>query len=249
MGQTRSLIPNSFTMTNMVFGFFAIIFASKGDPKSLAIAGVLIFAASFFDFFDGAAARALGVASPMGVQLDSLADQIAYGIAPGFIAYQAFLRQLPEIAMGLNWGMILAAIFPICATYRLAKFNIEGGDQEGFSGLPSPPAGIFISSIPALSYTTTPFIKSFQFQMPVQLFIPIFAGVALLMVSSIDYAKSFSNLVKKGKATVMITLVVIILLLFYFNMWGVFIISGLYIVAGIVLYLVRKITGRAGFAK
>ncbi len=244
MSQTRSLIPNSFTMTNMVFGFISIIFASRGDPKSLAIAGVLVFIASFFDFFDGASARALGVSSPIGTQLDSLADEIAYGIAPGFIAYQAILRYLPEIAMGINWGMIIAPIFPVCATYRLAKFNIEGCEQEGFTGLPSPPAGIFISSIPALPFSRIPMIGAFDFQIPVHLFIPLYAGVALLMVSPVDYTKMFANIVKKGKTAIMITMVVILLLLFYLNMWAVFIVAALYIVVGIVFYCFRKATGR-----
>ena len=244
MSQKKAIIPNSFTMTNMIFGFFAIIFASKGDPKSLAIAGVLIFAASFFDFFDGAAARALGVSSPMGTQLDSLADVVAYGIAPGFIAYQAFLQHLPGIAMGLNWGMIIAPVYPVCALYRLAKFNIEGGDQEGFSGLPSPPAGIFISCIPALIYTGIPFFDSVPVNVAVHLFIPVYAAVALLMVSSIDYTKFFGNIFKKGKTAIMITFVVIVLMLFYLKMWGVFLVSGLYIITGVVIYIFRRIKNK-----
>jgi len=228
-------------MSNMVLGFLAIIFASTGDPRSIATAGIMIFAASFFDFFDGAAARALGVASPIGVQLDSLADEIAYGIAPGFIAYQAYLSKLPEIGMGINWGMVIAPIFPICATYRLAKFNIEGSEEEGFTGLPSPAAGILIGSIPALAYSNIPFIGRVDVQIPIQLFVPLYAIVALLMVSEVDYTKIFADIMKKGKAAIMITLVLIILFLYYFNMWSVFGITFLYIVVGIAAYVIKKI--------
>ncbi len=245
MAQKRSLIPNTFTMSNMVFGFIAIIFASKGDPRSIAVAGILVFVASFFDFFDGATARALGVSSPIGVQLDSLADEIAYGIAPGFIAYQAFLSKLPEIGLGLNWGMVIAPIFPICTTYRLAKFNIEGTERTGFAGLPSPAAGIFISCIPALPFSTIPFIGKVNFVPMIGLFVPVYAVVALLMVSDIDYSKIFADIIKKGKTAIMITLVSILLLLFYFNMWSVFVLTGLYIFAGLVCYIFRFIRKKA----
>ena len=242
MRPQRSLIPNTFTMSNMVFGFMAIIFASKGDPVSIGVAGVLIFVASFFDFADGAAARALGVSSPIGVQLDSLADGVAYGIAPGFIAYQAYFQKLPEIGMGLNWGMLIATILPICAIYRLAKFNIVGVDRVGFKGLPSPIAGIFIASFPVLPLSKTVFFGKIDFSLPIEVFVLIYACVALLMISDIDYNKLFSDIIKKGKKAVIITIVTCILLLFYLQMWAVFICSGLYIIFGIVREIYRIIT-------
>jgi len=239
MEQKRAIIPNSFTMMNMILGFIAIIYASRGTPKDLAIGGALIFVASFFDFIDGAAARALGVESAIGVQLDSLADAIAYGIAPGYISYQVFLSRLPEIAFGINWGMIIALIFPICATYRLARFNIGSPAPSGFKGLPSPAAGIFISSIPVLSFSKIPFLGKVDVNIPIDIFIPIFALTALLMISGIDYSKIFVQIIKKGKKAAIITSIILILLLFYFNMWTVFVLSGCYIIAGIVLYSAR----------
>jgi CDP-diacylglycerol--serine O-phosphatidyltransferase len=240
MTQKRAIIPNSFTMTNMVLGFIAVIVASRGTPESIALAGVLVFVASFFDFIDGATARALGVDSPVGIQLDSLADSIAYGIAPGFIAYQAYLSRLPEIAYGINWGMIIAPIFPICATYRLARFNVEEPDTDGFHGLPSPAAGIFIASIPALPFSTIPFLGRVWFYFPIELFVPLFAIVALLMVSDIDYSKVLAQVVKRGKAAIVIGSVITILLLFYFNMWSVFILTGMFILFGVLIYFFRS---------
>jgi len=183
----RAIIPNTFTMSNMVFGFIAIIFASKGTPESIGIAGVLIFLASFFDFFDGATARALGVSSPIGVQLDSLADGIAYGIAPGFIAYQAFLRYLPEIGMGLNWGMLIAPLFPICATYRLAKFNNDERQQEEFYGLPTPANAFFIAFLPFAAHKL-PFLDNFWVLLALTLIFSI------LLISEIPmFSLKFSN--------------------------------------------------------
>lgn len=244
MSQKRAIIPNSFTMTNMVLGFIAVIIASRGSHADLAIAGSLVFVASFFDFIDGATARALGVESPVGLQLDSLADAVAYGIAPGFIAYQAYLSRLPEIALGINWGMVLAPIFPICATYRLARFNVDDSGDENFKGLPSPAAGIFICSIPALYSSKIFFIGEINFSMPMELFVPLFAVVALLMVSTIDYSKVFSSMIRKGKAVIIMGSIITILGLFYFNMWIVFVLTGIYILAGIFIYIFRLITVR-----
>ncbi|MCL1911524.1 MAG: CDP-alcohol phosphatidyltransferase family protein [Leptospirales bacterium] len=245
MEQKRAIIPNSFTMMNMVLGFIAIIYASRGTPKDLAIGGALVFVASFFDFIDGAAARALGVDSAIGLQLDSLADLVAYGIAPGYISYQAFLSGLPEIVFGINWGMLIAPIFPICATYRLARFNIGEPDPSGFKGLPSPAAGIFISSIPGLAFSRLPFLGKVDINIPVDIFVPIFALSALLMISGIDYSKIFAKIVKKGKKAIIITSIILILLLFYFNMWAVFVLTGGYIIAGILLYGTRLLKKQA----
>ena len=94
--QKRSIVPNMITMSNMTMGFFAIILASRGDKSSLALAGIMVFVGTLFDAIDGAVARAMHVESPVGVQLDSLADGIAYGIAPAVIAYQGYLSQLPQ---------------------------------------------------------------------------------------------------------------------------------------------------------
>src|SRR5208337_2812472 len=118
----RSIVPNIITMSNMTMGFFAIILASRGDVKSLALAGILVCIGSLFDAVDGAVARAMRVESSVGVQLDSLADGIAYGIAPAVIAYQAYLSRLPQNGLYIDSGMLIALIYPICAIYRLARF-------------------------------------------------------------------------------------------------------------------------------
>ncbi len=236
----RSIVPNIITMTNMTMGFFAIIYASRGDARSLAIAGILVFIGSLCDASDGAVARAMHVESPVGIQLDSLADGIAYGIAPAVIAYQAFLSRLPESMFGLDSGMLLALIYPICAIYRLARFNISvDDDHDGFTGLPSPAAGIIISSIPALPLSVLPFIGKVNFHFPLEVFIPLYIIVSLLMVSHIDYSKLFSDLYRKGKVVAVTTVVVVILLLVFFRMWSVFVASSLYLIAGLIIYAVR----------
>jgi len=236
MGKKRSLIPNIFTMGNMIMGFFAIIFASRGGTESLAVAGVLIFIAGIFDASDGAVARALDVESEIGGQLDSLSDGVSYGIAPAVIAYRYCLYKLPEIGMGLDVGMLVAMIFPICAIYRLARFNISD-EHAGFNGLPSPPAGVIISSIPSLAVISLPLTGISNFIFPIELFVPFYIFIALMMVSNVSYGKTYYTLIKMGKTVTIITTLLVVFLLFYLKMWAVFLSASLYILAGLIRYL------------
>jgi CDP-diacylglycerol--serine O-phosphatidyltransferase len=238
MAKKRSIIPNFITMANMVMGFMAILFASRADVASLAVAGILVLVGSFFDLLDGAIARALNVESPIGVELDSLADAVTYGIAPGIIAYYAYLQALPELCCAVDFGMVLALLFPVCAIYRLARFNVAE-KTSGFSGLPSPAAGIMVSSIPCLAAAELPFIETAAFTMPVEYFIPIYVIAAILMVSRVDYNKLFSDIARKGKVPILVTASIMLALLYCFEMWAVFIVTSVYILWGIVRYIVK----------
>ncbi|MBN1531923.1 MAG: CDP-diacylglycerol--serine O-phosphatidyltransferase [Spirochaetes bacterium] len=237
----RSIVPNMITMSNMTMGFFAILFASKGDAVSITVAGVLVFFGAICDALDGAVARAMNVASPVGVELDSLADGIAYGIAPAVIAYQAFLIRLPQLGHGFDVGMIIAPIYPICAIYRLARFNISSEEKYGFTGLPSPAAGIVIACIPGLSYATFPFFGSIDFTIPLEVFIVIYIFIGLLMVSKVDYNKIFADIYKKSPVILVITVLALGVLLFFFRMWAIFTVTALYIIAGLVNYMVKSV--------
>jgi CDP-diacylglycerol---serine O-phosphatidyltransferase len=238
MTKKRSIIPNFITISNMIMGFLAIIYANRGDMEGLSIAGVLVFAGSFFDLADGALARALDVESPIGVELDSLADAVTYGIAPGIIAYYFYLNTLPEIFHGFNLGMLLALLFPICAVYRLARFNVAD-KSSGFSGLPSPAAGIMIASVPALATAHIPFLGDASFTMPIEYYIILYIVTALLMVSRIDYNKLFSDIAKKGKGPLIVVAILMVILFCIFWMWAVFLATALYIASGLVKYIVQ----------
>ena len=240
MSKKRSIIPNFLTMSNMIMGFVAIVFASRGDTDSLAVAGILVFVGSFFDLTDGAIARALNVAGPIGIELDSLADAVTYGIAPGIIAYNTYLKELPYIGYGIDVGLIIALIFPVCAVYRLAKFNIAE-KSAGFTGLPSPAAGILISVIPGLSINQLEFLGDFTYSMPLELFVPVYIIVGLLMVSAFDYNKLFSDLARKGKVIIIVAVIIIAVLLLAFKMWAVFVVTCLYTLIGIIRYGIKLI--------
>ena len=123
-------IPNLITLCNLLCGVFSCIFAYE---ETLHIAALFICLGIFFDFFDGMAARLLGVVSPMGKELDSLADVVTSGVAPGLILY-VLLTQLTE----LTWLKYLALLTPLFAAYRLAKFNIDDRQSHSFLGLPVP---------------------------------------------------------------------------------------------------------------
>ena len=129
-------IPNLITLGNLFCGVVATYYAATGDLQGAAC---FICLGIFLDFFDGMAARLLGVASPLGKELDSLADVVTSGVAPGLILF-AILRE--GTSDWPAWGKILAAIVallvPLFAAYRLAKFNLDTRQSHSFLGLPVP---------------------------------------------------------------------------------------------------------------
>jgi CDP-diacylglycerol--serine O-phosphatidyltransferase len=230
-------------MGNMLMGFISILFSAKyvspwGNHDYLVVAGILIFIGALFDASDGAVARALNVESEIGMQLDSLADAITYGIAPGVLAYQAFLHELPELFCGISSGVIAAAIFPVCAVYRLARFNTEDGGQ-GFKGLPSPPAGIIAAIVPAMYSVNVLFIGEVNCEVNVYQYLVFYVIIALLMVSAIDYSKLFSDIWRMGVAARVITVVVIVLLLIFAKGISIFFVTATYILWGIFKYIFK----------
>lgn len=139
-------IPNSITCCNLVSGCIATVYAFGGNYK---MALTFIVAGAVFDFFDGMSARLLGVSSPIGRELDSLADNITFGMAPSTmiftllstIGYPAFLEPLRPV---LPYSAFLMAAF---SALRLAKFNLDERQTMGFIGLPTPANALFWASL------------------------------------------------------------------------------------------------------
>lgn len=129
-------IPNTITLLNQFSGIIATIFAYKGD-FDFALLFVLIGAG--FDFMDGAVARLLKVASPMGKELDSLADMITFGLVPGVVAYR-LLAPLADVCYYLPFAGFIITLF---SALRLAKFNIDSRQTTSFIGLATPANAIF----------------------------------------------------------------------------------------------------------
>lgn len=138
MNAIKRNIPNAITSLNLLFGCIAIICALH---NRLADASWMIASAAIADFFDGMAARLLKVSSPIGKELDSLADVVSFGVAPGMIIYQ-LINTSPYSWIGL--------LVPVFAAVRLARFNIDTRQTFYFIGLPTPANALFIASFPLI---------------------------------------------------------------------------------------------------
>lgn len=139
------ILPNAFTLGNLFFGFWAIISALRGDYGTSAW---LIFFAAVADALDGRIARFSRTGSPFGTELDSLVDVVSFGVAPAILVYSLFLQ-------AGDWSWTLAFIYAAAVAVRLARFNIEQGGHAHFNfhGLPSPAAGVALSSFYTFSQT------------------------------------------------------------------------------------------------
>jgi CDP-diacylglycerol--serine O-phosphatidyltransferase len=145
-------LPNLLTSLNLASGFAAIIFASAGNTVT---ASWLILAAMIFDFFDGFSARMLKAYSAIGKELDSLADIVSFGVAPGVVMFglirNSILQGIPsEVSDGSLSSILViaaAAIMPVCAALRLAIFNIDETQAKSFKGLPTPANALAVISI------------------------------------------------------------------------------------------------------
>ena len=138
-------IPNTLTCCNLISGCVATVFALGGQ---ISIAFLFIIIGAVFDFFDGMSARMLGVSSPIGKELDSLAADVTFGVAPatmvfyvlGVLDYPAFLEPLRPV---LPFFAYIMAAF---SALRLAKFNLDERQAMGFIGLPTPANALFWGS-------------------------------------------------------------------------------------------------------
>ncbi len=134
-------LPDLLTTANLVCGALSVLLTSQGQ---LTIACWLLFLAAVFDVFDGMAARAMGGGSPLGAQLDSMADMVSFGVAPAFAVCTVSLSIHPE---GLWWAVAAAVWICIASAWRLAKFNVDTRQSTGFLGLPTPANGLFWASV------------------------------------------------------------------------------------------------------
>lgn len=125
-------IPNTITCLNLLSGCLAVIFAFAGNYPAVVLC---IAASALFDFCDGLAARLLHAYSPMGKELDSLADLVSFGLAPAVMSYNILLDILPAT---YSWVAYATMIIPVFAALRLAKFNIDDTQATTFKGLPVP---------------------------------------------------------------------------------------------------------------
>lgn len=236
MNAIRRNIPNLITLSNLVCGILSIIMAFNGK---LIYSGLFIFGGSFLDFFDGFLARLLNVNSEIGKQLDSLADMITFGLAPGIIMYHLILsyplNHLSNFEVFFEISYI-AFLLPIFSSIRLAKFNIDIRQTSSFIGLPTPAVAIFIASLPII-------INQYNTEFSLELLLAITVILSILLVAELplfsikiksqEQLKSTKNIIR------LLFLIKSIILLFIFHIAAIPFIVILYIFLSILNNLLK----------
>ncbi|GAB4365623.1 MAG: CDP-diacylglycerol--serine O-phosphatidyltransferase [Calditrichia bacterium] len=170
----KDWVPSAFTMANIFCGYFSVILSAN---EKFIQAAWLIVAAAVLDALDGKIARFTKVASPFGVEYDSLADVVSFGLAPSFLAYKAAFSSWGTIGLFISFGPL------VFGSVRLARFNVrlQGFDKEYFEGLPTPAAAITLATFLIFNYH---FWEHLRWE---KVFLFLIILVSVLMVSTIRY--------------------------------------------------------------
>lgn len=228
--KAKYILPNMFTLASVFTGFYSMLITLSADSAAeLTTAAWLICISMIFDGLDGRVARATKTQSAFGVQLDSLADGIAFGVAPAALIYQWGLQQLGGI------GTFIAFAFIACGIMRLARFNVTASNSDGpalfFTGLPIPlAAGTLVSVVLAHTSLTGKMMTGAPWS--VALLTLLLAG---LMVSNFRY-RTFKKVKLRGPAgfALAATLIAVVIISIQFKPGLAFVgVASMYIVLGI----------------
>lgn len=228
-------VPNMLTLANLLAGAAAVVATLQYHAYETAF--WLIIAAAVCDFFDGFAARLLRQVSPLGVQLDSLADDISFGLAPSIVMFDIYahstsLFNFPaEVMESLKYGVLIIAAF---SALRLAKFNIDTTQTSEFTGLPTPANALMLMSLGVL-------VEQGIVALPQEVVLLVSLVSALLLISPIRmFALKFKGFGVRGNELrygfILASLLIIILVPIY----SVFAIIVLYIVVSTLRWLVMR---------
>jgi CDP-diacylglycerol--serine O-phosphatidyltransferase len=229
MKVSRSIVPSFFTVGNMFCGYYAIIAALN---ERITLAAWMIFAGAFLDAMDGKVARFTKSSSRFGIEYDSFADIITFGLAPSILVYLVFMQESKFV------GILLSFLPLLFGGIRLARFNIQqkGFDKNYFSGLPIPIAALTISSFVIFSE----FIFRNPAKFPKVTIILVFV-VSILMVSTVRY-EVMPNLNFRGSLKEKIKVILVIIgavLLVIFPQIVLFPFMILYILSGLTVWILR----------
>lgn len=270
------LIPSLFTTANILMGFFAITSALRafqmiglGTPEALARAAQLfdgaalfIGAAFVFDALDGRIARMTKTTTEIGVQFDSIADVVTFGIAPAILAYAwgygSAFREGTDLH---NLGWFLSFMFLMCGGFRLARFNVQATrprvlaegtpkvDKKSFVGLPIPAAAALIAAI--IHFAPKPVVQygPDRSKLYGALLMGLVAALGALMVSTLRYSSFKSVGTHRRSMRMMILLVGTVgMLIWFYSRYALLAIVSAYVLHGIVLRiggLFRRRTDKA----
>jgi len=225
------ILPNLFTSASLFSGFFAIIAAIQGRYETAAIA---ILISCVFDGLDGKIARLTHSTSLFGTEYDSLSDLVAFGVAPGILAFQWALEPFGRL------GWLACFMYVICGALRLARFNVQKDrvSPNFFKGLPIPAAACFIASL--VLFTTA--VGGLPQLKHIVIIILVYI-LSFLMVSSIRYPSFKEFELKKQKPfNVLVATILVLVVVAYKPKIMLFFIIVTYLLSGpaITLYRLRK---------
>lgn len=234
MSNYRGIFPGTFTMGNVVCGFLSILSAFEGN---ITTACWFIVLAGFLDALDGKVARISGGASQFGVELDSLADFLSFGIAPAVLVHAIKLSSLGK------WGWIISIVYIMASAYRLARFNLLADTEEkkGFLGLPVPVAALTMAAFVIFSYYLWDGLEYSE------ILISMIILFAFLMVSQVNYdalPEHFNTVADRLK---LVAVVIGALLIIFQPRLLLFPVLAIYILYGMIREMYRL--GYAGVGK
>ncbi len=226
------LVPNLITTLSLFSGFYSIILSTNGEFYKASLA---IFVSAFLDGMDGRAARLLNAQSPFGEQYDSLADCIAFGLAPAILLYSFALNHLGRL------GLVCAFVYAACAALRLARFNVQVAvvSKKYFIGLASPLAALLVACTVLVTLKYAELSNGLS-----QLLTWFFAGwivlCGFLMVSNVKYY-SFKEFDKQKVPFVVLLVAVLLFGIVLYDMpVGLLAIGVTYALSGIVTTMLVK---------
>lgn len=233
----KTSIPNAVTCCNLLSGALACIAAFHGQAtvagglSGFEAAWLLITAAAAFDFFDGFAARLLHAYSPLGKELDSLADLVSFGLAPGLLMYNLLTTYAaPE------WTHFLPLMIPVCGALRLARFNIDTRQATTFIGLPIPANALFWIGCSAWVLGSDSLEGS-----RLWLVVALVAAVSLSMVCNLRmFSLKFENMKLQGNMMRFLLIASTAALLIIFGVQG----AALAIVLYFILSIIDNVAGK-----
>ncbi len=223
LGRSVFILPSIFTVGNIFCGYYAIISTMHGKYDQAAQA---IGIAIILDMLDGRIARLTNSATGFGLQLDSLADVISFGVAPSILA---LVWGLSTVDQRLGW--IAAFTFTICGAMRLARFNVQAGHLKHFVGLPIPAGGGVIAAI--VHFFEDPVCNPIGAACMVG---TVFA-LAFLMVSTLRYSSLKQLTLGRKSHFTILFLALIVASIYYFSRWSLLIIAVCYGLSGILAKL------------
>jgi CDP-diacylglycerol---serine O-phosphatidyltransferase len=224
------ILPSIFTVGNIFAGFFAVIATLNGHYGKAAVA---IGIAVVLDGLDGRIARLVGATSEFGLQLDSLADVISFGIAPAVLIYSWGFTGLG------NFARLSAFFFLICGAMRLARFNVQVQDLKHFAGLPIPAGAGFLAATVHL-FKAPPESDFFKFSL-----VAATCFIGLLMISTLRYPSPKQLPLTRGKSHLTVLLLALVVAgVIWYSEEVLMLLASAYVLSGLILRVFQMVRYR-----